>query len=42
MNAGTWNNKTCNKHGDPYDQNREKPYKHVSQVSMTCMCNSDR
>ena len=37
MNTVTWNDNTCNRHGDPYDEYIEKPYKHVSQGSMTCM-----
>ena len=41
MNTGTWNNNTCNRHGDLYDKNIEKPYKQVSQESMTGMCNSN-
>ena len=36
MNTGTWNNNTCNKHGDPYDKKIE-----TTQVCATVICKHD-
>ena len=35
MNTGTWNNNTCNKHGDPYDKKIE------TQACVTVICKHD-
>ena len=36
MNTGTWNNNTCNKHGDPYDKKIE-----TTQACVTVICQHD-
>jgi len=36
MNTGTWNNNTCNKHGDPYDKKIE-----ITQACVTVICQHD-
>jgi len=41
MNTGTWNNNTCNKHGDPYDKNRESRHAWVTVICREKLCIND-
>ena len=36
INTGTWNNNTCNKHGDPYDRKIE-----ITHACVTVICKQD-